>query len=530
MPSLQEQLAEINKTLDLAKQQSAADIAAGSPQTFQPGTAITSADLTPATALTNFQTYQETPVINPYAQQEAEANEPGTLGQSAQQGTEDLMSLINQSVGESAFRATEEQSRGIQGLQQTQNDLTSRFNALKNEALQIPLAIQNEYIGRGATTSGIAPIQTARLRENAIQALSVSSLLEASRGNLTLALDQVDRAVKQKFDPLREQIAAKQANLALILQSPAYSAEEKSRAQKQMDIQDAKKRSLEKAEGEDKAIRDIAVDAALAGANSLVLRQIQNAKTPEEALRFAADAGVFTQGVKINSQIVKLEDGNTLLVNTDTGEVIKNLYGSKPLTTPGGGTGGNVSSLTQSIIENPSLFDDLTPTKRGQVIAELQAGGYDTTNLGVKGLSDTAIKEISQTQQALRDLDVLKGKITGNEQYIGPITGLQRFNPWSKARQIQADVDRVKQTVGKALEGGVLRKEDEDKYKKILATLADTPETAIYKIDALISSIQRNIDNYKSLQQSAGRSFNTRQPLPVKGETPIIDFRTKYGY
>jgi len=124
----------------------------------------------------------------------------------------------------------------------------------------------------------------------------------------------------------------------------------------------------------------------------------------------------------------------------------------------------------------------------------------------------------------------LKGKITGNEQYIGPITGLQRFNPWSKARQIQADVDRVKQTVGKALEGGVLRKEDEDKYKKILATLADTPETAIYKIDALISSIQRNIDNYKSLQQSAGRSFNTRQPLPVKGETPIIDFRTKYGY
>ena len=494
-----------------------------------PTGAITSDDLQP-TPSANFQQPQETPIINPYSEQETEVNQLGTQGQTAQQGTEDLMNLINQSIGESAFRATEEQNKGIQGLQQTQNDLTSRFNALKNEALQIPLAIQNEYIGRGATTSGIAPIQTARLRENAINALSISSLLEASRGNLSLALDQVDRAVKQKFDPIREQIATKQANLSLILQSPAYSAEEKSRAQKQMDIQDAKKRSLEKAEGEDKAIRDIAVDAASAGATSLVLRQIQNAKTPEEALRFAADAGVFTQGVKVNSQVVKLENGNTLLVNTDTGEVIKNLYGSKPITTPGGGTGGVVSSLAQSIIENPTLFDDLTHTKRGQVIAELQSGGYDTTNLGVKGLSDGAIKEISQTQQALRDLDVLKEKITGNEQFIGPITGLQRFNPWSKARQIQADVDRVRQTVGKALEGGVLRKEDEDKYKKILATLADTPETAIYKIDALISSIQRNIQDYKSLQLSSGRSLDTKQPLPLKGSTPIIDLRAKYGY
>ena len=46
---------------------------------------------------------------------------------------------------------------------------------------------------------------------------------------------------------------------------------------------------------------------------------------------------------------------------------------------------------------------------------------------------------------------------------------------------LQADVDRARQTVGKALGGGVLRKEDEDKYKKILATLNDTPETAVYK-------------------------------------------------
>ena len=141
-----------------------------------------------------------------------------------------------------------------------------------------------------------------------------------------------------------------------------------------------------------------------------------------------------------------------------TGKVVSETdLGAKEAT----GIGGKISSITQSIIDNPSLFDDLTPTKKGTVISELQVSGYDTSNLGVKGLSDTAITEIAQTQKAVTDLSELKIIMQGNEQFIGPITGLQRFNPYSKARQVQADINRVKQTVGKALEGGVLRKEDE---------------------------------------------------------------------
>ena len=194
------------------------------------------------------------------------------------------------------------------------------------------------------------------------------------------------------------------------------------------------------------------------------------------------------------------------------------------------GKPGGISATTQAIINNPSLFDDLTPTEKGKVVTQLQANSYDTSNLGVKGLSDTAIKEIAQTQKALSDLGDLRAIISGNEDKIGPITGLARFNPYSEARKIQADVDRVRQTVGKALEGGVLRKEDEEKYKKILATLADTPSTAIYKIDALISTITRDIENYKSLQQSAGRSLNVSASLQKTGATKVEDLRTKYNY
>ena len=53
------------------------------------------------------------------------------------------------------------------------------------------------------------------------------------------------------------------------------------------------------------------------------------------------------------------------------------------------------------------------------------------------------------------------------------------------AKGRQAVIDRVKQVIGKALEGGVLRKEDEYKYTKILPTIQDTPQVAKVKLDGL---------------------------------------------
>lgn len=142
-----------------------------------------------------------------------------------------------------------------------------------------------------------------------------------------------------------------------------------------------------------------------------------------------------------------------------------------------------------------------------------------------KQLSDTAITEINQTKAALNALDDLGTKITENQDQLGPITGLEAYNPWSEKRRIQADIDRVRQVVGKALEGGVLRKEDEEKYKKILATITDTPETALYKIEALKSDLQRKIDEYLSLQGGAGRYTGG-----IQTGADAESLRSKYNY
>lgn len=194
---------------------------------------------------------------------------------------------------------------------------------------------------------------------------------------------------------------------------------------------------------------------------------------------------------------------------------------------PSAGTSGTLSAISQAVVESPQLLNSLTATQKGNVISELQSAGYDTTKLAVKPLSDTAIKEVNQTDYALTSLNDLKTVINNNLDYIGPISGFSALNPWSKARQVQAQIDRVKQTVGKALEGGVLRKEDEEKYKKILATMTDTPDTAISKIDSLITAIQGNLDDYKTLQQSAGKSLNVTSALKKKGG--VVNGQTSTG-
>lgn len=173
--------------------------------------------------------------------------------------------------------------------------------------------------------------------------------------------------------------------------------------------------------------------------------------------------------------------------------------------------------LLGAVLANPELFSQLTPTQKASLAPALAAAGF--TAFG-KPLSDTAIKEITMSETALEGLQDLKDKIAVNEKYIGPLSGLSAINPYSKAREVQADINRVRQRVGKALEGGVLRKEDEEKYKKILATITDTPDTALYKVNQLLIDVQRDIDIYKRNQGAAGRNVNSptakNDPLGIR--------------
>jgi hypothetical protein len=176
------------------------------------------------------------------------------------------------------------------------------------------------------------------------------------------------------------------------------------------------------------------------------------------------------------------------------------------------GAKGRTDELADAVMANPELWDSLTPSGREKIAPILAERGF--TQFG-KAMPATAVKQIADSRSAVESLKDLREVLKKNEQYIGPIAGLSAMNPYSEARKAQADIDRVRQRVGKALEGGVLRKEDEEKYKKILATLRDVPETAIYKIDQLIQDIERDIQTFMDAQRQSGRRTGEPTPAPT---------------
>ena len=108
---------------------------------------------------------------------------------------------------------------------------------------------------------------------------------------------------------------------------------------------------------------------------------------------------------------------------------------------------------------------------------------------------------IADMQKGLQTIDDLKSMVSGGEFAGGVVRGgLRKLNPFdSTYRQQQAMVDTSRQIVGKAMEGGVLRKEDEEKYKRILPTMQDPPEVALSKLNYIQGVLSQNLQQYSGL-------------------------------
>lgn len=271
--------------------------------TVKAPTTITSSSLTPTPAIP----YQTPKQVQPYPTTTLPTYSTPTLTATPQekQATElskRLQDLNTSLIGESAYRTGQEQSAGVPALNQTVQDLSTQLEGLKNEAAAIPLQLQQGAAERGVTTPVLGRQENSRLRTNAIAALGVSTLLEAARGNLSTAMMTVDRAVAQRYDPIRERIAASTANLRILLDDPETSLQDKNRAQKQLDYENNKLLEIEQAEQSTKNVWSIATSAASSIANfipstqyptaAVALSAISNADSPEEALQIAASSGL----------------------------------------------------------------------------------------------------------------------------------------------------------------------------------------------------------------------------------------------
>jgi hypothetical protein len=231
-----------------------------------------------------------------------------------------LENLNNEMTGKAGDTTTAMNAAGLPALNATQTDLSSQLLTLTNAAKAIPNQLQIDATGRGMTAQGLAPIQTAQLRENSIQALTVSALLAATKGQIATATANANAAVAAKYDPIQAAITAAQANLKLIMASPDYTQSEKQQAQQQADAQTAKQAALNTAVQNSKDVNAIALKAAENGADSATLQAITQATDQQSAIAAAGKYMQTSAGVTTSVQTI---NGQKVLIDSKTGQTIK---------------------------------------------------------------------------------------------------------------------------------------------------------------------------------------------------------------
>lgn len=251
--------------------------------------------------------------------------------QKQSQIAQQLAALNTQESGKGQFQADQYKQLGF-GMTYDANgniipdpgtaDLTAKLTGLQNEAQAIPIQLQTASAGRGITAGGLAPIQSAALRDNAVAALGVSALIAAKNGQLATAEHYVNNATIQKFGPIEAQISAAKANLELIKNDPLTSLQDRNRAQAQLDIQNKKEVDIAQQKADYTAVQNIALEAAKNGADVATLAAIQATKTPNAAILAAGKSLATAQ-----TEIIKNADGSSSLIDKRTGSVIKRYGG-----------------------------------------------------------------------------------------------------------------------------------------------------------------------------------------------------------
>jgi hypothetical protein len=170
--------------------------------------------------------------------------------------------------------------------------------------------------------------------------------------------------------------------------------------------------------------------------------------------------------------------------------------------------------------DNQPLVAVMGPDGKAVLVPRSQAVGKTPANIRETGRQVTSgdAGRLAELDTSLDDIGALRSTLTQTKGATGAAARVGVSLPnvvtevtgWgSSAKQRQATIDRVKQVIGKALEGGVLRKEDEYKYEKILPTIGDPNDVAMAKLDGLERALrlrkQRELDSLENANYDVSR-------------------------
>lgn len=266
----------------------------------------------------------------------------------------------------------------------------------------------------------------------------------------------------------------------------------------------------------------------------------------QEALREAKKEE--TAAAKLDTEIVEA-NGRKLLINSQTGEVIRDV-GSGKVT--GGGSGGGGLSLgadgevdlsklspeAQAIIAGTLNLSDLTPTVKGRIAGELTAAGYKPAKLGVSTQKDLATLD---TASSLID-DVMAFNADGKLEGIGPIAGSisaaadAAFGTGSEeAKKVRALIGNIRGTISAARAGLALTATEIKQLDSYTPKLTDGSRTAMTKLALLKDFIATK--KLKTFEFAAPQQVTKEQQAAIAGggkteevSEDVANLRSKYNY
>jgi hypothetical protein len=368
--------------------------------------------------------------------------EPKTPEQLAYEKTQqDILAKMKDLTGQEAFAQQKAQELGIPEKQKELNDLQAQLRALNAEA-----AAQQEALANQPILSSIALGQQAQVeRTRAIKALSLSAQIQALQGNIALAQDQVQQAVDLKYKPIIQELNL--LNQQLEFNKDFFNAAEKKRAEelkRQNDLQ-LKQLGIQIANEKDK--------------NATLLNLMQT--YPDAGINLNDTIETATQKIQVNSRIY---------ANKIKGEV---------------GGGYTDVGLIASIIENPELFNDLTPKTKERLIPQL-------TKLGVIIPPKLTVEQQTQkknAESAISAIDVLQNALDADKNIFKKVT-LSKLTTAGIAggfgyRDIKRSLQEVQDVITRLRTGAALNESEISFYKGYVPSLFDTPQEAQFKLNTL---------------------------------------------
>lgn len=140
--------------------------------------------------------------------------------------------------------------------------------------------------------------------------------------------------------------------------------------------------------------------------------------------------------------------------------------------------------------------------------AKAKPGAKGAAPGGGKQLPPGAIEKITTAKNGLRLARELQNEMQKYKDIFGPVSGLRTVNPMdSRAQLLDAYIFKVRQVIGKAMEGGVLRKEDEVKYEKMMPRARDSWPVAQGKATLMSRHLSEDIQGWLNALKAQGYSI-----------------------